>query len=54
VPVERRYAADRFADAMARGGEDLDAIRRAVSRFVARSMSTIETPVRLPYSARER
>lgn len=53
VPVEGRFAADRFADAIARGGEDLDAIRCALSRFVARAVPVIEAPVRVPYSGRE-
>jgi len=54
VPVERRFAADRFADAIARGGEDLGAIRRALSSFVERAVPVIEAPVRVPYSGRER
>lgn len=54
VPVEGRFAADWFTDAIARGGENLEAIRRAVSRLVARAAPTIETPVRVPYAGRER
>jgi hypothetical protein len=54
VPVEGRFAADRFTDAIARSGEDLDAIRRAVSRFVERAVPAIEAPVRVPQPERER
>jgi hypothetical protein len=54
VPVEGRFAADRFADAIARSGENLDAIRRAVSRFVERAVPAIEAPVRVPHPERER
>lgn len=52
--VEGHFAADRFADAIAHGGDDLNAIRRAVSRLPSRAVPTIETPVRVPYSGRER
>jgi len=54
VSVEGHFAADRFADAIARGGDDLNAIRRAVSRVPSRAVPTIETPERVPYSGRER
>jgi len=54
VSVEGHFAADRFADAIARGGDDLTAIRRAVSRLPSRAVPTIETPERLPHSGRER
>jgi hypothetical protein len=36
VPRESLFASDRLGEALARGGEDLDLVRRAVSRVVER------------------
>jgi len=44
VPSEGRFSAERLRSALGHAGEDLDAIRRAVSRLVAPGISRLSPP----------
>jgi hypothetical protein len=44
VPSEGRFSVEKLRSALARGGEDLGAIRRALSRLVERAAPTISRP----------
>jgi hypothetical protein len=45
VPSEGRFSVEKLRDALARGGEDLGLVRRAVSRLIERAAPEIS---RLP------
>jgi hypothetical protein len=47
VPAEGRVSVEKLRGALGRGGEDLGAIRRAVSRVIERAAPAIER-LRLP------